>query len=253
MSGHSKWASIKHKKGKEDARRGKIFTKLIKEITVAARIGGGEPNNNPRLRTAIQRAKEASMPADNITKAIKRGTGEIEGVKYEDFVYEGYGPGGVAVLVEVTTDNKNRTSAEVRHIFSKYGGNLGESGCVNWLFEKKGYLSIDKNKYGEEEVMEAALEANASDINEDEETFEITTAVQDFEKVKQAFLNKNIQLITAEVTMVPKSTVKLEGKKAQQMLTLMEMLEDHDDVQHVYANFDISLREMEKLDENKEK
>ncbi|MFH1613043.1 MAG: YebC/PmpR family DNA-binding transcriptional regulator [bacterium] len=247
MSGHSKWSSIKHKKGKEDAKRGKIFTKLIKEITTATRISGKDIENNPRLRTAIQKAKSFSMPADNITKAIKKGTGEIEGIRYDDFTYEGYGPSGVAILVEVTTDNKNRTIADIRHLFSKYGGNLGESGCVNWMFEKKGYISIDKTKYSEDEIMTIALETGASDIKEDEENFEIIIDLNIFEKVKQSFQEKNIEFITAEITMVPKSTIKLEGRKAQQMLNLMELLEDLDDVQNVYANFDISLEEMEKI------
>lgn len=251
MSGHSKWASIKHKKGKEDAKRGKIFTKLIKEITTATRIGGKDIENNPRLRTAILKAKTCSMPADNITKAIKKGTGEIEGVRYEDFTYEGYGPSGVAVLIEVTTDNKNRTISEIKHSFSKYGGNLGETGCVHWMFEKKGYISIDKSKYSGDEIMEIALEAEANDVKEDEENFEIITDINNFEKIKQIFQNKNIEFITAEITMIPKSTVKLEGKKAQQMLNLMELLEDLDDVQNVYANFDISLEEMEKLNAEK--
>lgn len=246
MSGHSKWASIKHKKAKEDSKRGKLFSKLIKEITVSAR-SGGDLANNPRLRTIVQKAKEASMPQDNITRAIKKGTGELPGVAYEEITYEGYGPGGVAVLVQVLTDNKNRVSSEIRMLFSKNGGNLGETGCVSWMFEKKGYISIKKDKCDEDKIMTIALDAGAEDVSADEENFEITTEPSLFEKVKEEIQKNNIEYVTAEVTMLPKNVIKLEGKDAQKMLHLMELLEDHDDVQNVYANFDIPMNVMEEL------
>jgi len=239
MSGHSKWHSIKHKKAKEDAKRGSIFTKLIKEITVAARLGGGDPDGNPRLRLAITRAKEANMPQDNIIRAIKKGTGELPGTSYEEASYEGYGPGGVAVLVEVMTDNKNRTVSELRYTFSKYGGNLGETGCVAWMFHKKGLILVDKDQANEDELMSIAVEAGAEDLKVDENSFEITCAPEDFEKVKEAVISHDIQPSLAEVTFVPQTTIKLEGKAAHQMLQLMEKLEEHEDVQNVYANFDI--------------
>jgi len=247
MSGHSKWSTIKHKKGKEDAKRGKIFTKLIKEITVAARLGGGDPGGNPRLRSAIAAAKAANMPQDNIQKAIKKGTGELEGVHYEEAGYEGYGPGGVAVLVEVLSDNKNRTVAELRHIFTKHGGNMGEAGCVAWMFEKKGLFLIEQGVVKEDELMELAIEAGADDFRPEDKMYEIVTALEHFEKVKEILKSKNIPVSLAEITMVPKSNVKLEGEQAQRMLRLMEALEDHDDVQKVYANFDISAEEMERM------
>jgi len=239
MSGHSKWAGIKHKKAKVDAQRGRIFTKIIREITVAARVGGGDPGGNPRLRTAIQAARAVNMPADNIERAIKKGTGDLEGVSYEEIAYEGYGPGGVAVLVDAMTDNKNRTVGEIRKLFSKNGGSLGEVGCVGFLFEKKGYIQVDAAKVDEDSLLSIALEAGAEDLEREESVFAVTTAPKGFEKVREAILKGGIQPLSAEITMVPKSTVKLEGKPAEQMLRLMEELEEHDDVQHVYANFDI--------------
>ncbi len=250
MSGHSKWSTIKHKKGKEDAKRGKAFSRLIKEITVAARIGG-DPEGNPRLRTAIATAKAENMPKANIENAIKRGTGEIEGVAYEEINYEGYGPNGVAVLVEVLTDNKKRSAAEVRHIFSKKGGNLGETGCVFWMFERKGLFTFDKGKVNEDELMEVALEAGAEDIAdiEEEGIFEVYTSSAKFNDVREIFDEKKMPYTLAEISMIPKSRVELEGKDAQKMLSLMEALEESEDVQSVYANFDIPSAEMEKLSE----
>ena len=239
MSGHSKWSSIKHKKAATDAKRGKIFTKLIKEITVAARMGGGDPEANSRLRTAIQAAKSENMPKDNIERAVKKGTGELEGVNYEESVYEGYGPGGAAVLIESLTDNKNRTVADIRHIFSKAGGNMGESGCVAWMFDKKGYIAVENKAVEEDALMEAALDAGAEDIREDDSNFEIITAPEDFEAVKTAIDGASIPYLVAEVTMLPQSTTFLKGKEAEQMVKLMEALEDCDDVQKVYTNADI--------------
>lgn len=239
MSGHSKWHGIKHKKAKADAQKGRLFTKVIKEITVAARHGGGDPIGNPRLRTAIQAAKAANMPADNIDRAIKKGTGELPGVSYEECVYEGYGPGGVAVMVEALTDNKNRTTSELRKLFSKSGGNMGESGCVAWMFAKKGLIQVEVAKADEEKLMSVVLEAGAEDMRRAESLFEITTAPADFEAARGAVAKAEIPTVSAEVTMVPQSTLRIEGKTAQQMLQLMEELEEHDDVQHVYANFDI--------------
>jgi YebC/PmpR family DNA-binding regulatory protein len=239
MSGHSKWSSIKHKKAATDAKRGKIFTKLIKEITVAARLGGGDQEANPRLRSAIQAAKSENMPKDNVERAIKKGTGELEGVNYEESIYEGYGPGGAAVLVESLTDNKNRTVADIRSIFGKNGGNLGENGCVAWMFDKKGYIAVDSKSVDEETLMEAALEAGAEDIKEDNGNFEVITAPGDFETVKEAIDKASIAYIDAEVTMLPQTTTNLSGKEAEQMVRLMEMLEDCDDVQKVYTNADI--------------
>lgn len=239
MSGHSKWASIKHKKAIQDAKRGRLFTKIIREITVAAREGGGNPELNPRLRTAIDRAKDANMPMDNIEKAIKKGTGELPGVTYETCIFEGYGPGGVAIMVEALTDNKNRTSAEIRNIFSKKGGNLAGSGSVAWIFSQKGYILIDKETISEDELFSVVIEAGAEDMKSEGKNFEITTATKDFENVKSALREKNIKWETAELTMIPNSTVKIEGPQARQVLSMMEALESHDDVQHVYANFDI--------------
>lgn len=241
MSGHSKWAGIKHKKAKVDAQRGKVFTRLIREITVAARQGGGDQGGNPRLRTAVLAAKAANMPADNIDRAIKKGTGELPGVNYEEITYEGYGPGGVAVLAEVLTDNRNRTASEIRTLFSKHGGNLGEVGCVSWMFEKKGYITVEAKKIDEETLMTAALDAGAEDmkLDEDGEYFEIFTAPKDFEMVKEALSKAGIEMTVAQLDMIPQSHIKLEGKAAQQMLKLMEVLEDQDDTQNVYANFDI--------------
>jgi YebC/PmpR family DNA-binding regulatory protein len=239
MSGHSKWSSIKHKKAATDAKRGKIFTRLIKEITVAARLGGGDQEANPRLRSAIQAAKSENMPKDNIERAVKKGTGELEGVNYEESIYEGYGPGGAAVLVESLTDNKNRTVADIRSIFGKNGGNLGENGCVAWMFDKKGYIAVESKSVDEEVLMETALDAGAEDIKEDNGNFEVITAPGDFETVKEAIDKASIAYIDAEVTMLPQTTTNLSGKEAEQMVRLMEMLEDCDDVQKVYTNADI--------------
>ncbi len=240
MSGHNKWSTIKHKKGKADAKRGQLFTKIIREITTAAREGGGDPDGNPRLRAAVLAARNGNMPADNITKAIQRGTGELPGVAYEEILYEGYGPGGVAVMLQVLTDNRNRTTAEVRHLFSKFGGNLGESGCVSFLFKKQGYLMVPRSGADEDSVMEAALEAGAEDfIAEDEELFEIYTAPEDLHKVKAILEERDIPVEEAKLDMVPSTQVRLEDKKADQMIRLMDAFEDHDDVQNVWANFDI--------------
>ena len=239
MSGHSKWSSIKHKKAATDAKRGKIFTKLIKEITVAARMGGGDMEANPRLRTAVQAAKAENMPKDNIERAIKKGTGELEGVSYEEISYEGYGPGGAAVLVESLTDNKNRTVADIRSIFGKNGGNLGENGCVAWMFDKKGYIVVERSAVDEDTLMETALEAGAEDIREDDSNYEVITEPAEFEAIKEAIDTASIAYIDAEVTMLPQNTTNLTGKEAEQMVRLMEMLDDCDDVQKVYTNADI--------------
>jgi YebC/PmpR family DNA-binding regulatory protein len=240
MSGHNKWSSIKHKKGAADAKRGKVFTKLIKEITVAARMGGsGDINANPRLRSAVLAAKAENMPKENIERAIKKGTGELEGVSYEESTYEGYGPGGAAVLLESLTDNKNRAVADIRHIFNKHGGNLGENGCVAWMFVKKGYIVIDKSAVEEEKLMEVALEAGAEDVREDEDSFEVITPPEDFETVREAVETAEIPFEVAEVTMLPSTTTSLQGKEAERMFRLMESLEDCDDVQKVYTNADI--------------
>jgi len=248
MSGHSKWSTIKRKKGEIDSKRGKIFTKLIKEVTLAARLGGGDIDGNPRLRQAVLDAKEVNMPKDNIDRAIKKGTGELAGAAaYEETTYEGYGPAGVAVLVDVMTDNKNRTVAEVRHIFSKYGGNLGENGCVSWMFDKKGSIIIDKKIVGEDELLEVVLEAGADDVRDQETDWEVITEPATFENVKNAIYDKKWKYLEASVGMIPQNTVKLDEGKAEQMLRLMEKLEDNDDVQNVYANFDISDEIMEKL------
>ena len=247
MSGHSKWSTIKHKKGAADARRGKIFTKIIKEITVAARMGGGDAGGNPRLRSAIQAAKTENMPKENIERAIKKGTGELPGVSYEEATFEGYGPGGVAVLVEILSDNRKRTVADIRHIFSKSGGNLGEAGCVSWMFDKKGLIVFEKNKVDEEKLMDLALEAGAQDVRETDKEFEVIADPADFERVKKQLEEAKLTPTYAEVGMIPQSTVRLNGKEAQQMLRLIESLEDSEDVQHVYANFDIPDEEMEQL------
>jgi YebC/PmpR family DNA-binding regulatory protein len=244
MSGHSKWHSIKHKKGALDAKRGKLFTKFIKEITVAARSGGGDPDANARLRKAINDAKAGNMPNDTIDRAIRRGTGEEEGVNYEEITYEGYGPGGVALMVQSMTDNRNRTVAEIRHIFSKNGGNLGESGSVGWMFEKKGYIVVEKAAKSEEELFELAIDAGADDLRDDEDNFEIITSPDAFDAVLTAVKGAGIEPQVAEVEMVPQNYIKLEGADARQMLKLMEALEDHDDVQKVSANFDISEADM---------
>jgi len=247
MSGHSKWSTIKRKKGAADAKRGKVFTKIIKEIIIAARSGGGDINANPRLRTAVLAAKAENMPRDNIDRAIKKGTGELEGVNYEEFTYEGYGPGGVAMLLEVLTDNKNRTVAEVRHIFSKQNGNLGEAGCVSWMFEKKGLISFDKTGVDEDRLIEVALDAGALDVKDTGKEFDVTTPPGTFEEVKKKLETTGFKSTYGEVTMVPQTTVRLSGKEAEQMLRLMEGLEDSDDIQKVYANFDIADEEMERL------
>jgi len=240
MSGHSKWATTKHKKAAIDAKRGKIFTKIGKEITVAARLGGGDPDGNPRLRTAVVNAKSVSMPAENIKRAIQKGTGELPGVAYEEITYEGYGPNGVAIIIEVMTDNRNRTVAEIRHTMEKLGKGMGENGCVSWMFHKKGYIVVARAKADEEKLMSLALDAGAEDLQTEDENFVITTPPNDFEKVKKALEDAGVPLEVAEVTMLPQTYVKLEKEKeAGQMLRLMEALEDNDDVQNVYANFDI--------------
>jgi YebC/PmpR family DNA-binding regulatory protein len=240
VSGHSKWSTIKRKKGAIDAKRGKIFTRLIKEITVAARMGGGDPDGNPRLRSAIATAKAENMPKDNIDRAIKKGTGELEGAVYEEITYEGYGPGGVAVLVECLTDNKNRTVADIRHYFSKSGGNLGEFGCVAWMFEKKGQIVVDKATISEEKLMDLALEAGAEDVVEEDEEFQVLTAPEEFDTIRETLVNDEVAISEASVAMLPKNTVEITDEKtARQILKLLENLEDHDDVQNVYANFDI--------------
>lgn len=249
MSGHSKWSQIKHKKGQTDAKRGKIFTKIVKEIAIAARLGGGDPDGNPRLRTAIEKAKEVNMPHDNIKKAIMKGTGELPGVTYEEFVYEGYGPSGVALMIEVMTDNKNRTLPEIRHMLAKSGGSLGETGCVSWMFDKKGYILVSKSKASEDTVMSVALDAGAEDMKNDpaEENYEIITAPEDLANVKDALEKANLPVESAEVSMLPKNYVVLDEKAAEQMIRLMDVLEDHDDIQNVYANFDIPDEVAEKV------
>jgi YebC/PmpR family DNA-binding regulatory protein len=247
MSGHSKWATIKHKKGAADAKRGKVFTKLIKEIAVAARIGGGDPDANPRLRTAVADAKAVNMPADNIKRAIQRGTGELPGVQYEEIVYEGYGPSGVALILEVATDNRNRTLAEIRHILSKHGGNLGETGCVTWIFSKRGYIVVEKGKAEEDALLELITEAGADDMREDGENWEIFCPVENFQQVVDALSNAGIAPSVAELSMVPQTQVKLSGKPADQVLRLVDELDEHEDVQHVYANFDIEDTELQSL------
>ncbi len=248
MAGHSKWANIKRRKGAVDAKRGKIFTRLIKEITVAARIGGGDPDGNPRLRSAIASAKAENMPKDNIARAIKKGTGELEGEVYEEILYEGYGPAGVAVLVECLTDNRNRTVADVRHFFAKSNGNLGESGCVAWMFDKKGLVIVDKDTISEEELMELAIEAGAEDVVEEENEFHVTTVPEDFDEVRESLEKGGVKIVEASVSMIPKNTVEVtEEKPAKSILKLLENLEDHDDVQHVHANFDIDDGLMESL------
>jgi YebC/PmpR family DNA-binding regulatory protein len=249
MSGHSKWSTIKRKKGALDAKRGKVFSRLIKEITIAARLGGGNIEGNPRLRTALLAAKAENMPKDNIDRAIKKGTGELESVRLEEISYEGYGPGGVAVLVETLTDNKNRTSGEIRHIFSKNGGGLGEAGCVSWMFDNKGLIVLEKDKVDEEKLFEIALAAGADDIREEEAAFEVITDPRNFEAIKDVLEQNKLKYALAEVTMIPKNTVKLEGKEAEQMIRLMEQIEDSEDVQKAYANFDIPDAILDKMSE----
>ena len=245
MSGHSKWHTIKHKKGAADAKRGKIFTRLIKELTVAARSGGGDPDMNPRLRTIIAEAKANNMPRENIERAIRRGTGEEPGVQYEEIMYEAYGPGGVAMLISTLTDNKNRTVGEIRFMLGKHNGNLAAENSVAWMFSKKGQVFVEKGKVDEEKLLTAALDAGADDMNDDEAAWEIVSAPESFETVRDAVKALGVEPASAEVAMVPKNYVKLVGKEAQQMLRLMEAIEDHDDVQHVWANFDIEEKEIE--------
>ncbi len=239
MSGHSKWSTIRRKKEKLDAQRGRVFSRLIKEITVAARQSGGDPESNNRLRTAIASAKAVNMPQQNIDRAIKRGTGELPGVSYEEVTYEGYGPGGVAVLVETLTDNKNRTTSDLRHIFSKHGGSLGSVGCVAWMFDHKSVVTIEGNDYDEEMLLSVAMEAGADDVRVDNGTFEIVTDPANFEALKSELKKNNIAFTSAATTRLPQTTIKLDGKKAEQVLRLMELIEDHDDVQHVFSNFDV--------------
>jgi YebC/PmpR family DNA-binding regulatory protein len=246
MAGHSKWANIKHKKGREDARRGKIFTKIIREIMIAAREGGGDANANPRLRAVIQKAKINNMPNDNIDRAIKKGTGDLEGVEYMEITYEGYAPAGVAVMLDILTDNKNRTAADIRNIFGKNGGNLGESGCVSYMFERKGYISVDASKYSEDQLFELALEAGADDVVKEDDLFVIYTAPENFSDVLDAIQDK-IEYAEAEVSMIPQNTVKVTGEDALKVIKLIELLEDQDDVNNVYSNFDIDQSELENL------
>jgi YebC/PmpR family DNA-binding regulatory protein len=246
MAGHSKWANIKHRKGAQDAKRGKIFTKIIKELTVAARIGGGDPDTNPRLRTAVDKAKQANMPKDNVDRAIKKGTGDLDGVNYEEGIFEGYGPGGVALIVEFLTDNRTRTVADVRHCFSKYGGNLGVSGSVAFLFDRKGLISFSAgNDF--DQIFEIALEAGAEDVRDEGDVYEVITEPGDFIEVREAMATAGLQWDTAEVSMIPQTQVQLAGKPAETMLKLMDALEDNDDVQNVFANFDISEEELAKI------
>ena len=250
MSGHSKWSTIKHKKGAADAKRGKIFTKVIKEITVAARIGGGDVDGNPRLRLAVQKGKEVNMPQENVTRAIKKGTGELEGVIYEETSYEGYGPGGVAIFMEVMTDNKNRTVGELRTSLSKNGGNMGENGCVAWIFEQKGLISIKTSEKGEEELLELIINAGGDDMQIVEDCYEITTSVESFETVRKAIEDANIKTQSSELTRIPQNTVNVEEKNCKSLLRLMDALEDHDDVQKVYSNFDITDEVMAAVEQN---
>ena len=245
MSGHSKWASIKHKKGALDAKRGKIFTRIIKELTVAARAGGGDPDMNPRLRTIIADAKQNNMPAENIKRAIRRGTGEEPGVSYEEAQYEGYGPGGAALIIDVLTDNKNRTAGEIRHLLEKHGGNLAAPNAVAWMFHKKGYIVIEKAKAEEGQLMGAVLEAGADDLQDDDDNWEVLSPPDMFPAVHEAVKKLGVEPASAQVSMIPQNYVKLEGKTAQQMIRLMEGLDEHDDVQHVWSNFDISEKEIE--------
>ncbi len=247
MSGHSKWANIRFRKERQDALRGKLFTKLIKEITIAARMGGGDIESNPRLRTAVQNAKAANMPMKNIENAIRKGTGELPGVVYEEVTFEGYGPGGVALYIMATTDNRNRTVSEIRHLLSKYGGNLGETGSVSWVFEKKGLIRVKRENYDEEELMLTAIDAGADDFKVEDEYYEIYTRFEDLYKVRSALEEAGIEVQNAEMTMIPQNTVKLEGKQAEQMLKLMNALEESDDVQNVFANFDIDEEIMERV------
>lgn len=246
MSGHSKWSTIKHKKAAKDAKKGKLFTKFIKEITVAARMGGGDLNSNPRLRTAVLTARANSMPNDNIDRAIKKGTGELEGVTYEEIQYEGYGPGGAAILAQVLTDNKNRTVSEIRRLFTNHGGHLGETGCVSWMFDKKGVITVEKSQIDEERLMGIVLDAGAEDVKDEDELFEVVTQPEDFEKVKERLDREKVAVASAQITMVPKNSVNVDARHVEQILKLTEELEDHDDVQNVSANFNIPTELMEK-------
>jgi YebC/PmpR family DNA-binding regulatory protein len=250
MSGHSKWSTIKHKKGATDAKRGKIFTKVIKEITVAARIGGGDVDGNPRLRLAVQKAKEVNMPQENVTRAIKKGTGELEGVQYQEISYEGYGPGGVAIFMEVMTDNKNRTIGELRAALDKNGGNMGENGCVAWIFEKKGIITIMISEKDEEELLELVMDAGGDDLQTVDDYYEITTSVESFESVRKAIENSGLKVQSAQLTRIPQNTVNVEEKNCKSLLRLMDMLEDHDDIQKVYSNFDITDELMSIMEKN---
>jgi YebC/PmpR family DNA-binding regulatory protein len=245
MSGHSKWHKIRHTKGAVDAKRGRVFTRLIKEITVAARIGGGDPGGNPRLRTAVDTARAANMPSDNIKRAIQKGTGELPGQQIEEVTYEGYGPGGVAIYVQAMTDNKNRTLPEIRHLFTKFGGNLGDLNSVGWMFEKKGYLVVDKGHLSEDDLMELVLEAGGEDLRDDGESFEVFTSPESYQTVREALEKRKIPIATGELSMVPKNRVRVEGAKARSLLNMMEALEDHEDVQQAYANFDIADEELD--------
>jgi YebC/PmpR family DNA-binding regulatory protein len=245
MSGHSKWHTIKHKKGAADAKRGRVFTRIIKELTVAARAGGGDADTNPRLRTIVAEAKAVNMPAENIKRAIRRGTGEEPGVQYEEITYEGYGPGGVALIIEAMTDNKNRTVGEIRHLLTKYGGDLGQSNSVSWMFEKKGYIVIEKSKASEDALLSAALDAGADDLRDDGDNWEVVSAPDAFPAVKEAVEKLGIETVSAQVAMLPKNYVSLEGKAAQSMLKLLDLIEDHDDVQHVWSNMDVDEKELE--------
>jgi YebC/PmpR family DNA-binding regulatory protein len=245
MSGHSKWHTIKHKKGAADAKRGRIFTRLIKEMTIAARQGGGDIDSNPRLRTVVLKAQGANMPADNIKRAIRRGTGEEEGVHYEEFLYEGYGPGGAALLIAAVTDNKNRTVGELRHLLEKHGGNLGATNSVAWMFDRKGYIVVAKGKADEETLMSVALDAGADDLRDDGENWEVLSAPEKFQAVVDALKAGNVETESAEISMMPQNYVKLEGRPANQMIKLMDVLDDHDDVQNVWSNFDIEEKEIE--------
>jgi YebC/PmpR family DNA-binding regulatory protein len=249
LSGHSKWAQVKHKKAAVDAKKGKIFSKIVKEISVAARLGGGDTDGNPRLRVAIEKAKEVNMPQENIKRAIMKGTGELPGVAYEETIYEGYGPGGTAILLEVLTDNRNRTVSEIRHIMTKHDGNLGEAGCVAWMFDKKGYIIVEKTKIDEDSLMSVALEAGAEDLKNDpgEDSYEIITTPEDMNKVKASLEAAGISPSFAEITMLPKSYVALDGKSAEVMIRLVDALEEHEDVQNVYTNFDIPEEVMVKV------
>ena len=250
MSGHSKWSTIKHKKGATDAKRGKIFTKVIKEITVAARIGGGDVDGNPRLRLAVQKAKEVNMPQENLIRAIKKGTGELEGVQYQEISYEGYGPGGAAIFMEVMTDNKNRTIGELRAVLDKNGGNMGENGCVAWIFEKKGIITIMTSEKDEEELLELVMDAGGDDLQTIDDYYEITTSVESFESVRKAIENSGLKVQSAQLTRIPQNTVNVEEKNCKSLLRLMDMLEDHDDIQKVYSNFDITDELMSIMEKN---